>query len=107
VDAREARTTSELCVPVDEVRHAAERRGEAGARLRRDARQPESVLVHEQAAEGRVRGLPPERAGLVREVDLLLEDADRAVRLAEIEQLHGLQRLAASLDADHRVTLGG
>ena len=92
---------------MDEVRHAAERRGEAGARLRRDARQSEGVPVHEQAAEGVVRRLPPERAVLLREVDLLLEDADRAVRLAEVERLHGLQRLAASLDADHWVTLGG
>ena len=107
VDAREAGAASELRVSVDEVRHAASGRGEAGARVRRDAGQSEGVLVHEQAAEGLVRGVPPEPAAVVLQDDPLLEDAGRAVRLAEREQLHGLQRLAASLDAGHRVTLGG
>src|SRR5262249_61506005 len=106
-DARQAGTASELRLQVDGVRDPAAGRGEAGARLRRDARQPEGLSVHEQAAGWLVRGVPPEPAALVLQHDPLLEDARCAMRLAEVGLLHGLQRLAASLDAGHRVTLGG
>ena len=40
--------------------------GAAGARLRRDPRQPEGLPVHEQAPKGSCAGLPPERAGFLR-----------------------------------------
>jgi putative spermidine/putrescine transport system substrate-binding protein len=93
----------ELRLPVDEVRDDACGRGPAGAGLRGDAGQPEGMLVHEQADEGFLHAVPPERAGRVQLEDQVLEDARRAVRLEVRERLHGLQRLAAGLDAGHRI----
>ena len=66
---------------VDAVRDDAQGRGAAGDRLRRDAGQPARVPVHGQDPEGLVRGLPPERAGVLLQQDQVLEDAGPAVRL--------------------------
>ena len=107
VDARRKGSASELRLQVDAVRDDAQGRGAAGARLRRDAGQPARVPVHGQAPEGLVRGVPPERAGVLLQQDQVLEDAGPAVRLAEEQRLYGLQRLGAGVDEDNRVTLGG
>src|SRR5207302_10296151 len=101
VDAGVEGAASELRVPVDEVRDDAEGRGAAGDRLRRDAGQPAGLQVHGQAAGGLVYAVPPQRAGVLPEVDPLLEGADRGLRLGRSEGLRGLHRLAAGLDADH------
>ena len=107
VDARRKGSASELRVQVDAVRDDAEGRGGAGARLRRDAGQPEGLPVHGQNAEGLVRGLPPERAGVLLQQDQVLEDAGPAVRLDDDADLHGLQRLGSGVGEGDRVTLGG
>ena len=81
----------ELRLSVDALRVDAAGAGEAGARLRRDAGQPEGVPGHEQDAARVVRAVPPERAGLVLAVDPLLEDPDPGLRLGRPQGLPGLR----------------
>jgi len=105
VDARQEGAAPELRVPVDEVRDDSAGRGAAGACVRGDARQPEGVPVHGQDPGRLVREIPPERAAELLRHDQVLEDADRRLRQRQ-QRLHGLQRLAESVDAGHRLTDG-
>ena len=62
---------------VDEVGLDAEGAGAAGDLLRRDAGQHEGLRGHGPAQQGLVRAVPRQRAGVVLQLDQVLEDAGR------------------------------
>ena len=88
---------AELRRHVDQVGVDPEGAGRTGALVRRDAREQEGVPVHEQAREGQLHQVAPERAGGVLQLDQVLEDARRELRQRQ-DELHGLHEVAGGLD---------
>ena len=66
---------------------------------------PKACPIMDKLSKGS-RGAVPLRAGVVLQLDQVLEDAGRRTAARQKERLHGLHAVAAGLDAAKGVTLG-